>query len=105
MFFDGAGLHAYFLEVAVPDDIFFYLNCNLILCPRQFIDTLNRVIENALLQINTGKGKKALENLEKAEKLSIKAKRPDYLCTTFMLRGRALLAEQRDEKPWRNSRG
>ena len=65
---------------------------------KQFIDTLNRVIENALLQINTGKGKKALENLEKAEKLSIKAKRPDYLCTTFMLRGRALLAEQRDEE-------
>jgi len=65
---------------------------------KQFVDTLNRLIENALLQINTGKAKEALKNLEKAEKLSIKTKRPDYLCTTFMLRGRALLAENRDEE-------
>ena len=65
---------------------------------KQFIDTTYRILDNALVQINTGKTKKALENLEKAEKLSIKVKRPDYLCTTFMLRGRALLAENRDEE-------
>ncbi len=56
------------------------------------------VIENALVQINTGKAKKALENLAKAEKLSEKSKRPDYLCSILMLRGRALLAEQRNEE-------
>ena len=65
---------------------------------KQFTDTLNRVLENALLQINTGKTKKAFENLEKAEKLSKKAKRPDYLCSILMLKGRALLAEQRNEE-------
>ena len=65
---------------------------------KQLADTTYRILDNALVQINTGKTKKALENLAKAEKLSIKIKRPDYLCTTFMLRGRALLAEQRDEE-------
>lgn len=71
---------------------------------KQFIDTLNRVIENALLQINTGKAKEALKNLEKAEKLSIKTKRPDYLCTTFMLRGELYLPSKGMKKPWRSSR-
>jgi len=65
---------------------------------KQLMDTINRILENALVQINTGKTKKALENLAKAEKLSEKAKKPDYLCPTLMLKGRALLAEQRNEE-------
>ena len=65
---------------------------------KQLIDTIHRILENALVQINTGKTKKALENLAKAEKLSEKAKRPEYLCPALMLKGRALLAEQRNEE-------
>lgn len=62
------------------------------------MDTIHRILENALVQINTGKTKKALENLAKAEKLSEKAKRPEYPCPALMLKGRALLAEQRNEE-------
>lgn len=65
---------------------------------KQHIDTIHRILKNALVQINTGKTKKALENLANAEKLSEKAKRPEYLCPTLMLKGRALLAEQRNEE-------
>ena len=65
---------------------------------KQLTDTIDRILENALVQINTGKTKKAFENLAKAEKLSEKAKRPDYLCSILMLKGRALLAEQRNEE-------
>ena|SRR5674476_90679 len=65
---------------------------------KQHMDTIHRILKNALVQINTGKTKKALENLAKAEKLSEKAKRPEYLCPTLMLKGRALLAEQRNEE-------
>lgn len=32
-FFDGVELLASFLEVAEADDIFYYLNYNLLLCP------------------------------------------------------------------------
>ena len=65
---------------------------------KQLTDTINRIIDNALVQVNKGKTKKALENLAKAEKLSEKTKRPDYLCSILMLKGRALLAEQRKEE-------
>ena len=65
---------------------------------KQLSDTINRILENSLVQINTGKTKKAFENLAKAEKLSEKAKRPDYMCSILMLKGRALLAEQRNEE-------
>lgn len=65
---------------------------------KQIIDTIHRILDRSLVQVNTGKTKKALENLEKAEKLSEKAKMPEYLCPIFMLRGRALLAEQKNEE-------
>ena len=65
---------------------------------KQLTDTINRIIDNALVQINTGKTKKALENLAEAKKLAEKLKRPDYQCSILMLKGRALLAEQRNEE-------
>jgi hypothetical protein len=55
------------------------------------MDTISRILETSLVQINTGKSKKALENLAKAEKLYEKAKLPDYMCSILMLKGRALL--------------
>ncbi len=65
---------------------------------RQLADTINRILETSLVQINTGKTKKAFESLAKAEKLSEKTNRPDYRCSILMLRGRAFLAEQRNEE-------
>ncbi|AGF95616.1 hypothetical protein MmTuc01_0161 [Methanosarcina mazei Tuc01] len=65
---------------------------------RQFADKIQRILETSLVQINTGKTKKAFENLAKAEKLLDKAKRPDYQCSILMLKGRAFLAEQRNEE-------
>lgn len=64
----------------------------------QLMDTIHRILDRSLVQVNTGKTKKALENLEKAERLSKKAKMPEYLCPVLMLRGRALLAEQKNEE-------
>ncbi len=65
---------------------------------RHLTDTIGRILDNALVQVNKGKTKKALENLAKAEKLSEKTKRPDYLCSILMLKGRAFLAERRKEE-------
>ena len=63
---------------------------------KQLMDTINRILENALVQINTGKTKKALENLAKAEKLSEKAKKPDYLCPTLMLKGESFACRAKE---------
>jgi tetratricopeptide (TPR) repeat protein len=65
---------------------------------KQLEDAINRILETSLVQINTGKNKKAFENLAKAEKLLEKVKRQDYQCSIFMLKGRAFLAEQRHEE-------
>lgn len=65
---------------------------------KQLADTIHRILDNALVQINKGKTKKAFESLAKAEKLSEKAKRPDYVCSILMLKGRAMLAEQRKDE-------
>lgn len=65
---------------------------------KQLADKIQRILETSLIQINTGKTKKAFENLAKAEKLLEKAKRPDYQCSILMLKGRAFLAEQRNEE-------
>ena len=65
---------------------------------KQIMDAISRILDTSLMQINTGKSKKALENLAKAEKLSEKTKRPDYICSILMLKGRALLAEKRKEE-------
>ena len=65
---------------------------------RQLIDTVQRILENSFLQIDKGKNKKALENLDKAEKLLHKEDMPDLLCRIFMLKGKALLASGRQEE-------
>jgi hypothetical protein len=49
------------------------------------------------LHIDKGKNKKALENLDKAEKL-LHEDMPDLLCRIFMLKGKALLASGRQEE-------
>ena len=41
---------------------------------RQLMDLVQRIFDNAYLQIDKGQYKKALENLEKAEELSGKGK-------------------------------
>ena len=64
---------------------------------RQIVDTLHRILDNALLQIDKGQYKKALENLAKAEKLLENANMPEFLCQTLMFKGRALLASGRQE--------
>lgn len=65
---------------------------------RQLTDLVQRIFDNAYLQIDKRQYKKALENLEKAEELSGKANRPDFLCQALMLKGRALLAMGRQEE-------
>jgi tetratricopeptide (TPR) repeat protein len=65
---------------------------------RQLMDLVQRIFDNAYLQIDREQYKKALENLEKAEELSEKANRPEFLCQALMLKGRALLAMGRQEE-------
>ena len=60
---------------------------------RQLTDRFKRIFDNALVEIEKGKTRKALENLTKVDKLSEKAKLPDYQCQALMLKGRALLAD------------
>jgi hypothetical protein len=59
---------------------------------KQLIDSIYRIFDKTVLQAEKEQHKKALENLAKAEKLSEKANRPDLLCQTLMLKGRALFA-------------
>ncbi|MDM7917648.1 MAG: tetratricopeptide repeat protein, partial [Methanosarcina sp.] len=65
---------------------------------RQLVDSIDRILDNTILQFEKGQYKKALENLEKAEKLSEKVNRPDLLCQTLLFKGRALLALNRQEE-------
>ena len=65
---------------------------------KQLVDSIYRIFDNTVLQVEKGQYKKALENLATAEKLSEKANRPDLLCQTAMFKGRALLNLSRQEE-------
>jgi len=77
---------------------FKYPISNLPFMSRQIIDSIYRIFDKTVLQADKGQYKEALENLETAEKLSKKANRPEFLCQTLMLKGRALLNLSRQEE-------
>lgn len=65
---------------------------------KQLIDLIDRLFDKIVSQAEKGQYKKALETIEKAEKLSEKANRPELLCQTLMFKGKALLALNRQEE-------
>ena len=65
---------------------------------KQLVDSIYRIFDNTILQVEKGQYKKALENLVKAEKLSEKVNRPELLSQTLLLKGRAMLALNRQEE-------